>query len=460
MNLKPLLLDTRRQIYRTTSILFLVQLFGALGAGFFFVVQNILGLEHMLGALEPANEPILWFLFFWGTDFFMVAMCAVLCYLIAGLPGLAPGLALSVYFAHFAGGSPVTAQEGYLAFFSTPLNNGGGVNLGYMGYFLMALFCALLIKGLYAGWDNLKSKLGKALDRPLQKLKLKLTGGQLLEQVDLIVLVLIVPVASAALTFVLVRYGLQKPFEAFTGWVVGPLGNLAGAHVLLASLLLGLMVGFDITGPVSMAAFAVASAGFYVGGARLLTIYGACFVATGFAPLFMLALSKLTKRVNMDNDDVNLAMSGPVNAFFENMKLTVAFSMPFAMRSPLSVIPGLMAGGAVTGGLTALLRIVNTSYLTDLPKYGTGLTMAELLRRGEMYLSFTLPLRSGDWLTCRLPLFFIILAGGLAGGAVMFALRRVQVRGQKKRGTYVEPEGDIVLEMRQLAKQRLKELRK
>ena len=458
MQLKPLILDTRKQIHRTTSILFLVQLFGALGAGFFFVVQNILGVEHILGALEPANERILWFLLFWGTDFFMIAMCAVLCYLIAGLPGLAPGLALSVYFAHFAGGAPITGEEGYFAFFATPLRGGGGVNLGYMGYFLMALFCALLIKVLFAGWDNIKIKLGQKLDKPLQKLKM--TGEQLLEQVDLIVLVLILPVAATALTFVLVRYGLQKPFAAFGDWAVGPLSNLAGSHVIPAALLIGLMVGFDITGPVSMAAFAVASAGFFAGDARLLTIYGACFIATGFAPLFMLLLSKITKRVHMDNDDLNLAVSGPINAFFENVKLTVAFSMPFAMRSPLSVIPGLMAGGAVTGGLVALFNIVNTSYLTELPKYGTGLTMAELLQRGEIYLSFTLPLRSGDWLTCRLPLFFIILAGGLAGGAVMFALRRIQVKGQKKRGTYVEPAGDIVLEMRQLAKQRLRELRK
>jgi len=446
MNLKPLILDTRKQIHRTTSILFLVQLFGALGAGFFFVVQNVLGVEHILGALEPANERILWFLLFWGTDFFMIAMCAVLCCLIAGLPGLAPGLALSVYFAHFAGGTPVTGEESYFTFFATPLHGGGGINLGYMGYFLMALFCALLVKMLYAGWDALKARTGK-----LEKI---------LEQVDLIVLVLILPVAATALTFVLVRYGLQKPFAAFGEWVTGPLSNLAGSHIVLASLLIGLMVGFDITGPVSMAAFAVACAGFFAGDARLLTIYGACFVATGFAPLFMLLLSKLTKKIHMDNDDLNLAVSGPINAFFENVKLTVAFSMPFALRSPLSVIPGLMAGSAVTGGLAALFGIVNTSYLEELPKYGAGLTMAELLQRGEIYLSFTLPLRSGDWLTCRLPLAVFILVGGLAGGAVMFFLRRVQVRGQKKRGTYVEPAGDIVLEMRALAKQRLQELRK
>ncbi|MDR3313158.1 MAG: hypothetical protein LBS96_01730 [Oscillospiraceae bacterium] len=464
MQLKPLIRETRRQVNRTTSILFLVQLFGALGAGFFFVVQNILKVDGMLGALEPKNEQILWFILFWGTDFFMISLSAVLCYLIAGLPGLAPGLALAVYFAHFAGDAPVTAEEGYFAYFATPLHGGGGVNIGYVSYFLMALVCGLLIKLLYAGWSEAKIRLGKRLDTTLAKLRKKikllpaaLTGEQVLENVDLIVLVLIIPVASAAFTFVAVRYGIQKPFGSLAGAIVEPLLRLAESHILIVGLILGLLAGFDITGPMSMAGFAVATAAFLQqGDARLLTIYGACFIATGWSPLFMVLLAKLRKKPATDTDDMNFAVSGPINAFFENIKLTVAFSMPFALRSPLTVIPGLMAGSAFTGWLTAAAGIVNTSYLRESPKYARGKGMAELLERGEIYLSFSLPLRSGDWLRCRIPLFFIILAGGLVGGAVMYALRLQQVKNQKKRGTYVESQGDIVLEMRLLAKERLR----
>ena len=447
----PLVRDTRAKINRTTSILFLVQLFGALGAGFFFFVQNILGgifkLDemHMLGALERVNEPILWFIMFWGTDFFMIAMTAVLCYLIAGLPGLTPGLALSIYFAHFAGAQPVQAEEGYFAFFATPLRGGGGVNIGYLGYFFMAVFCALLIKMLYAGWDALKKKTGK-----LEKI---------IEQVDLIVLILIIPVCAAALTFVLVRYGIQKPMGLFGPWAQEALLALADSNIWLVGLLFGLMAGFDVVGPVSMTAFGAAAAAFLsTGDARLLTIYGVCFITVGWAPPVMVILSKLLKKPVTDSDDLNIAVSGPINAIFENIKLTAAFSMPFAMRAPLAVIPGLMAGSGFAGLVTALSGIVNTSYATELPKYALGKTMAELLERGEMYLSFTLPLRSGDWLRCRIPLFFIIIAGGLVGGAVMYFLRLLQVKGQKKRDTYVEPKGDIVLEMRELAHARRQEL--
>lgn len=125
--------------------------------------------------------------------------------------------------------------------------------------------------------------------------------------------------------------------------------------------------------------------------------------------------------------------------------------MPYAYRSPLTVIPGLMIGSAATGVLTALCGIVNTAYLTELPKYGNGETFAEMFARGEMYISFTLPLRSGDWLTCRLPLFFIILGGALVGGACMLLFKEFAYRSQKKHGTFVPCTGDIVLEFRHYA---------
>ncbi|MCL2447235.1 MAG: hypothetical protein FWD06_10765 [Oscillospiraceae bacterium] len=443
--LNELIRDTRKQINRTSGILFLVVLFGALGAGFFFVVQNILGVQGMLGALDAANEPILWFILFWATDFFMVAMVALLCYFIAGWPGVAPGLALPIYFAHFAG-TPVAAGEVYHAYFAAPLHHGGGANIGWLGYFLMALLCALLIKLLYAGWHALKVKAGEK-------------AHKILDQVDLIVLVLIIPVASAALTWLVIHYGVQQP-AALLPALVEPLQQLAGHSVVLVGILFGLMIGLDIVGPMSMTAFAVAVASFLQGDAQLLTIYGAAFVTVGWSPLAMFLLSKLTKRVHADNDDLNLAISGPINAFFENMKLTVAFAAPFAMRSPLAIIPGLMTGSAVTGGLVALFGIVNQSYLTDYPRFGGGLSMTELLQRGDFYLSFTLPFRSGGWWDTRIPLALCILAGAIAGGAVMFFLRRACVRSQKKRGTYVENNGDIVLEMRNLAKEQLLFLKK
>lgn len=454
--MKKEILSLKKNIYRSTSIMFIVQLFGALGAGFFFVIQNLFGVEHILDAAEKGNEQILWFILFWATDFFFIAFVALTCYLIAGLPAIAPALALSIYFCHFAG-NPVPANEMYAAYFATPFQNGGGVNIGYMGYYIMALFMALLIKYLYIAWDKIKENLGKKLDKTLRKIKFipeNFGCVELLEQVDLIVLILILPVASCALTFLLVRYGIQLPFNALGEFLQGPLQSIQSQSIVLCGIVIGLMVGFDLIGPVSMAAFSVSIAALMSGDARLMTIYGACFITLGWIPLFAMIFRgfiKKSKSFCLDTDDTNLAVSGPINAFFENVKLTVSFSMIYAYRSPLTIIPSYMCGAACTGLLVSLFGITNTAYLNELPKYGNGYTFAELFERGEYYISFTLPLRSGDFLTCRLPLFFIILIGAAFGGAVVVLLRHLSFKGQSKRGTAIETDGDIVLEMRRFA---------
>ena len=50
--MKKLYLDTKEKIYRATSIIFIVQLFGALGAGFFFFVQ-----KHINGGAANCSTP-------------------------------------------------------------------------------------------------------------------------------------------------------------------------------------------------------------------------------------------------------------------------------------------------------------------------------------------------------------------------------------------------------------------
>ena len=475
--MKNLYLDTKSKIYRATSIMFIVQLFGALGAGFFFVIQNLFQTYHMLGATGAENEPALWFILFWATDFFFVALAVVVSYLIAGIPAIAPSLALSVYFCHFTEAS-ASAENMYACFFATPQNYQNATAIGYMGYLIMAVFLALGIKLLYAGWDNAKISIGKGIDKLINKIRNKikavpedLKGITIIEAVDLIVMVLIIPVAMCALTFILVKYGIELPFGIVAEKLRVILTDVANTNVVIAALIMGLMVGFDTIGPVSLAAFSVATASYLAtGNAQLITIYSVCFITIGWTAFFGILNCKLFKKGGKTNtDDFNLATTGPINAFFENIKLTIAPSMPMAMRSPFTVIPGLMAGSAVGGVLTALFGIVNTAY-TDgsLPKYATGnytygaidYTYTELFEAGEIYMSFTLPLRSGDFLTCRLPLFFIILASAFVGGLVIMALRELEYKILSKKDCYFHEEGDIVLEMRDFGKKMRESLKK
>ncbi|MBQ7005842.1 MAG: hypothetical protein IJN68_05365 [Clostridia bacterium] len=467
--MKKLYLDTKEKIYRATSIIFIVQLFGALGAGFFFVIQNLFQTYHIFGLTGAENEPTLWFILFWATDFFFVALAVIVSYLIAGLPGIAPSLALSVYFCHFTEASE-SAENMYRCFFATPANYTQATSIGYMGYLIMAVMLALLIKLLYAGWAEAKNPIGRGFDNLILKLRKKIKaipdtikGIDIVDGVDLIVLVLIIPVASCATTFMLIKYGIEEPFAALAQSLGNTLTGLAQNNVILAALVMGLMVGFDLIGPVSLSAFSVAAAAFLAtGNAQLITIYSVCFITVGWTAFFGILNCKIFKKGGItDTNDFNLASSGPINAFFENIKLTVAPSMPLAMRSPFTMIPGFMAGSATGGVVTAAFGIVNTAY-TDgsLPRYATGnytygavdYTYAELFENGEIFMSFTLPLRSGDFLTCRLPLFFIILISAFLGGLVVMALRQAEYRVLSKKGCYFEPDSDMVIELREYAK--------
>lgn len=475
--MKKLYLDTKEKIYRATSIIFIVQLFGALGAGFFFVIQNIFQKYHILGLTGAENEPTLWFILFWATDFFFVALAVIVSYLIAGIPAIAPSLALSVYFCHFTEASE-KAVDMYKFFFATPANYSRATAIGYMGYLIMAVMLSLLIKLLYAGWAEAKIHIGKGFDNLIAKLRKKIkaipdtiNGIDIIDGVDLIVLVLIIPVASCATTFMLIKYGIEVPFAALSESLGNVLAELSQSNVVLTALVMGLMVGFDLIGPVSISAFGVATAAYLTtGDAQLITIYSVCFITVAWTAFFGILNCKLFKKGGItDTNDFNLATTGPINAFFENIKLTVAPSMPLAMRSPFTMIPGFMAGSALGGVLTALFGIVNTAY-TDgsLPKYtignytygGVEYTYRELFESGEIFMSFTLPLRSGDFLTCRLPLFFIILVSGFVGGLVVMALRQGEYKVMSKRGCYYEPKDDLVIEMREYAKKLRDSLKK
>lgn len=457
--MKELYIKTKKDIYRSSAITFIIILFGALAAGFINVVQILFNQPHLLAGISESFEKTFLFLMFWATDFFFIGFTFVLCYKIAGIPAIAPAMSLAIYFAHFAGDKPITAVEAYHAYFATPSNMGGGVNIGYMGYFIMAVAVAILIKLGYIGWDKIKESGGKKLNNTVNKLMAKFkqpendrAGVMLLENLDLIVLILIIPAVSAVLTWLLVRYGIQLPFNALGEKLYTALTSLFDSNIILGAVIMGLMVGFDIIGPVSMAAFGVAVSAAVAGDARPMTIFSACFITIGWVPVFDWLWNLILKiGGKRDTDDFNIAVSGPINAFFENIKLTVAFTMPYAYKSPLTVIPGCMTGSAFAGLLTAVFKITNDLYISAVPERGSAFTMAELFTMGEKYISFTLPLRSGDWLTCRIPLALIILAGGAVGGITVTLLRHAERKISEKNGTYVETNDDIVKEMRLLA---------
>lgn len=438
----------KKHVYRATGIAFLIQLFGALGAGFIFVVGNILKVD-ILGA----SSEFMWHIFFWATDFFFVGFTVVLSYIIAGLPAVAPALTLGVYFSHFAGlyaGGSFSVPL-YSAFFASPNGGAGGVNIGYMGYLLMALMLGYLIKYLYRAWNAIKNSLGPKLDGFLAKLAKKIkplagtTGIMLLEAIDLIVLVLILPVVSAVVTFLVINYGVAIPFNLLGEALKPVLVSAYESSGALGGMLMGAMVGFDTIGPVSRAAFSVAADAAVSGNTALVTNFGLCFAVTGWVPFAAWLMNKVFKKGgNFNTDDGNLAMSGPINAFFDNMKLTVAFGNTYAYRDPFKVIPCYMLSCTITGLLAGAVNLASSLYLEA--------EKIALFQSGDWYTSFLQPLRSISSTPkgVLLPVFAAI--GALAGAAVLIVLKQITYKRQLAKGTYEQIDGDIVLEMREWAK--------
>ena len=437
-------------VYRATAVMFVIQLFGALGAGFIFVTSNILGIKVPVG-----ND--FWQIFlhicFWATDFAFVGFTLVLAYLIAGIPAIAPALTLSLFYSHFAGlygGGQMTIPL-YSDFFVPPSDGAGGWNIGYIGFLFIALGIGYGIRGLYTLWNHIKNTGSPKIDKHLNKIgKLKdFKSIGVLEGVDLIVLILILPVITALVTYFAVQYLVAEPFKAL-GETLEPVMTelFASGKNLGGGLLMGLLVGADTIGPLSMSAFRAATAATVDGNAIPMTAYALAFASTGWTCFIAFLMCKIFKRGGkMDADDLNITVSGPINVLFDNMKLTVAFGMPFAYRSPFSAIPGTIVTCVITAGLACAAGLANALYTTQ--------EYVDKFVAGDYYVSFAQPhLKLAGNNNHPLLTLAVIAGGVIAGAAVVVLIRELIAKAQKARGKYEETDGDIVLELRKHAGER------
>ncbi len=164
--------------------------------------------------------------------------------------------------------------------------------------------------------------------------------------------VVIIPLLATLIAGGLMLLVLGRPLAAATEGMENFLGGLTGASAALLGVLLGLMMCFDLGGPVNKAAYAFAVAGLSVTDPASMEIMAAVMLA-GMVPPLAMALSSL----------VRPALYTPAER--QNGKaawlLGVSFisegAIPFAAADPLRVIPSMMLGGAVTGALSMVLGV-------------------------------------------------------------------------------------------------------
>ena len=163
--------------------------------------------------------------------------------------------------------------------------------------------------------------------------------------------VVIIPLVASLVASGLMFLILGAPIVAITVGLNNWLSGLTGASAIALGVILGLMMCFDLGGPVNKVAYSFAVAGL---GAATLDNQApwqimAAVMAAGMVPPLAMALASTV----LDKKRFSLAeRENGKAAWLLGASFISEGAIPFAAADPLRVIPASMLGGAVTGALS------------------------------------------------------------------------------------------------------------
>jgi PTS system fructose-specific IIC component len=159
--------------------------------------------------------------------------------------------------------------------------------------------------------------------------------------------VLVLPLVGTAIIGTVMFVVIGQPLAAITTGLTNWLNGLSGSNAILLGALLGLMMAFDMGGPVNKAAYAFAVAGLSTNSQTALLIMASVMAAGMTPPLAMALATTVRKKLFTEAERENGRAAWLLGASF-----ITEGAIPFAAADPLRVIPSLMAGSAVTGALS------------------------------------------------------------------------------------------------------------
>ncbi|MBI0318582.1 fructose-specific PTS transporter subunit EIIC, partial [Streptomyces javensis] len=160
--------------------------------------------------------------------------------------------------------------------------------------------------------------------------------------------IIVIPIVATSALGLFFIYVLGEPiswvFEQLTDW----LGGLTGTSAAVLGIILGLMIAFDMGGPVNKTAFLF--------GAGLVSknpeVMGACAAAIPVPPLGQ-GLATLLRRRMFDDQERETGLAALFMGFFG----ITEGAIPFAAARPARVIPANMVGGAVAGAIAGVASV-------------------------------------------------------------------------------------------------------
>ena len=239
-------------------------------------------------------------------SFLVPALAGYIAYAIADRPGIAPGFVMGA----IAG----TLQSGFL----------GGIIGG-------------VIAGLMAHW--------------ISTWKVPTWARGLMP-------VVVIPLLATMISGAIMIIVLGKPLGALMDGLTTTLNSLnSGGQAILLGVVLGLMMAFDMGGPLNKTAYLFATTGLAAvatatGNPPQLKVMAAVMLAGMVPPLALALATVLRPQLFTPGERENGKAAWLLGASF-----ITEGAIPFAAADPLRVIPSIMLGSAVTGGLSMALDV-------------------------------------------------------------------------------------------------------
>ena len=199
--------------------------------------------------------------------------------------------------------------------------------------------------------------------------------------------VVIIPLLGSLIVGALLYMLLGKPLAWVTTEMTNGLNSMSGGSKIALGIVLGLMMCFDLGGPVNKAAYLFATAGLAIAGTAQLEIMAAVMCAGMVPPLAMALATVLRPGLFTEPERENGKAAWLLGASFISEG-----AIPFAATDPFRVIPSMMAGGALSGALVMAFGVTQRA------------------PHGGIFVFFTM----NHWL-----LFLVALAAGTALSAVL-----------------------------------------
>ncbi|MER5969240.1 fructose-specific PTS transporter subunit EIIC [Streptomyces sp. NPDC002055] len=159
--------------------------------------------------------------------------------------------------------------------------------------------------------------------------------------------VVVLPLVSSAVVGFLMFLVVGKPVAALQKGLTDWLSGLSGANAVVLGAVLGLMMCFDLGGPLNKVAYAFAIGGLTHPNDGSLKVMAAVMAAGMVPPLAMAVATTVRGSLFTKAERENGKAAWVLGASF-----ITEGAIPFAAADPMRVIPSAMAGGAVTGALS------------------------------------------------------------------------------------------------------------